>query len=288
MIVLGLLLLVCRGSGAESPNRITVLYDAFGRESVLRMDWGFAALVEFAGKRILFDTGNNREIFAHNTQQLGVDLTRLDAVVISHRHGDHTTGLGHLARLKVQAPVYAPFEGAYFGMIAPREFYARDPSLPEDLQYFRGREPELWRAGTPWENLDFRVVRDRAEIAPRIHVVSTQSEKPGSMEMHELSLVLVGEDGVSVVVGCSHPGVEKIVAAAQAFGTPVQLVTGGFHLVMTRPTEIQRVADVLQHKLGVRRVAPGHCTGETGFAIFRRAFGTRFETAGLGAVLEIP
>jgi 7,8-dihydropterin-6-yl-methyl-4-(beta-D-ribofuranosyl)aminobenzene 5'-phosphate synthase len=63
------------------------------------MDWGFAALIEYAGKRILFDTGNNAKTFEHNVNELGVDLKRLDAVVISHRHGDHTSGLNHLLQV---------------------------------------------------------------------------------------------------------------------------------------------------------------------------------------------
>ena len=61
-------------------------------------DWGFAALVEYGGKRILFDTGNNAEIFAHNVEVKGVDLTQLDFAVVSHRHGDHTSGLNHLSK----------------------------------------------------------------------------------------------------------------------------------------------------------------------------------------------
>ncbi|MGB9319530.1 MAG: hypothetical protein WCB77_02865, partial [Pseudolabrys sp.] len=53
---------VVSGSGPE--NRITILYDAFGKDASMRKDWGFSALVEVAGKRILFDTGDNRDIFA--------------------------------------------------------------------------------------------------------------------------------------------------------------------------------------------------------------------------------
>jgi 7,8-dihydropterin-6-yl-methyl-4-(beta-D-ribofuranosyl)aminobenzene 5'-phosphate synthase len=49
-----------------SAGQITVLYDAFGKTSTMRKDWGFSALIEYGGKRILFDTGNNAEIFAHN------------------------------------------------------------------------------------------------------------------------------------------------------------------------------------------------------------------------------
>ena len=61
-------------SSAETPNRVTILYDSFGKAPALTLDWGFAALVEYGGKRILFDTGNNAKIFEHNVKALGVDL----------------------------------------------------------------------------------------------------------------------------------------------------------------------------------------------------------------------
>src|SRR5262245_63564807 len=66
-----------------------------GKTSSMKKDWGFSALIEYGGKRILFDTGNNAEIFAHNVAAKGIDLTMLDFAIISHRHGDHTSGLNH-------------------------------------------------------------------------------------------------------------------------------------------------------------------------------------------------
>src|SRR5688500_8939526 len=87
------LLMASVHADAQKAACATILYDAFGPASTLKKDWGFAAFVEYGGRRILFDTGNDAGIFAHNVKQLGVDLRRLDAVVISHRHGDHTTGL---------------------------------------------------------------------------------------------------------------------------------------------------------------------------------------------------
>ena len=69
--------------------QITMLYDAFGKNSVLQKDWGYAALIEYGGKRILFDTGDNPEILAHNAKMMGVELSKLDFVVMSHRHSDH-------------------------------------------------------------------------------------------------------------------------------------------------------------------------------------------------------
>ena len=107
-------------ASAQSEKRITILYDAFGPPSSLKMDWGFAALIEYNGRRILFDTGNNAKIFEHNVNQLNVDLTKLDAVVISHRHGDHTSGLNHLVKINPTVRIYAPMESAYFNSDAGR------------------------------------------------------------------------------------------------------------------------------------------------------------------------
>ena len=65
---------------AVSGNRVTILYDAFGKSPAMKKDWGYSALIEHGGKRILFDTGNNPEIFAQNVKAAGVDLTKLDFV----------------------------------------------------------------------------------------------------------------------------------------------------------------------------------------------------------------
>ena len=93
---------------------MTVLYDAFGNPSDLRKDWGFAALIEYGGRRILFDTGNNADFFKHNVERLKIDLSRLDAAVISHRHGDHTTGISYLLERNPSVRIYTPQEGATF------------------------------------------------------------------------------------------------------------------------------------------------------------------------------
>jgi 7,8-dihydropterin-6-yl-methyl-4-(beta-D-ribofuranosyl)aminobenzene 5'-phosphate synthase len=63
--------------GAEPPQQLTILYDAFGKSPELKKDWGFAALIQYGGNRILFDTGNDAEMFGHNIKQLKVDVTSL-------------------------------------------------------------------------------------------------------------------------------------------------------------------------------------------------------------------
>ena len=61
-------------------------------------EWGFAALVEVDGRRILFDTGANEDTVARNLKVLGLSLADVDTVILSHNHGDHTTGLVTLRR----------------------------------------------------------------------------------------------------------------------------------------------------------------------------------------------
>jgi 7,8-dihydropterin-6-yl-methyl-4-(beta-D-ribofuranosyl)aminobenzene 5'-phosphate synthase len=103
-----------------STAQITVLYDAFGKTSAMKKDWGFSAYIEYGGKRILFDTGNNAEIFAHNVAAKGVDLTNLDFAIVSHRHGDHTSGLNHLLKVNPAVTIYAPQENfGVFGAALP-------------------------------------------------------------------------------------------------------------------------------------------------------------------------
>ena len=275
-------------AGAQQPARVTILYDAFGPPSALQKDWGFAALIEYGGRRILFDTGNDAGIFARNVEQLGVDLTRLDAAVISHRHGDHTTGLEVLIAANPTVPIYTPQEGAFFTGGAPRDFFVRDASVPATMRYFDGKDPGPVRSGTPWPRANFQIVTRTTEIFPGFFVLTTRSEKPGTREMNELSLAVRTPQGLAVVVGCSHPGVENILEAAMQIDNRLFTTIGGLHLVQAPREEIERVAGVLHDTLKLRRAAPGHCTSEPGFAAFIRRFGDRFDQAGLGVTLPLP
>ena len=87
--------------------KFTILYDNTVAKAGLREDWGFAALVEAHGKRILFDTGAKGEILMDHLETLAVDPDGIDAVVLSHDHWDHTGGLPAFLA-KRQAPVYIP------------------------------------------------------------------------------------------------------------------------------------------------------------------------------------
>jgi 7,8-dihydropterin-6-yl-methyl-4-(beta-D-ribofuranosyl)aminobenzene 5'-phosphate synthase len=93
---------------------VTILYDPFGKPSALTKGWGYSALIEYGGKRILFDTGNNPDIFKRNVEALKIDLKKLDFVVLSYRHGDHTSGLSYVLRVNPAVTIYTPYEVSGF------------------------------------------------------------------------------------------------------------------------------------------------------------------------------
>jgi 7,8-dihydropterin-6-yl-methyl-4-(beta-D-ribofuranosyl)aminobenzene 5'-phosphate synthase len=269
-------------------NRVTILYDAFGDRPGLVADWGFAALVEYGGKRILFDTGNDGRIFERNVRALGVDLKHLDFVVVSHRHGDHTGGLAYLLRQNPGVTIYAPREGfGVFGASLPASFLRRDNTLPPRMRYYGGASPKAITSGSPWPRAHFVWIDSLTEVGPGLAIVSTVSQTPGTLELRELSLAIRTPAGLVLVVGCSHPGIETIVAATQPFGEHVHMVFGGLHLVATPDPEIERIAAALHNRWKIDYLAPGHCTGEPAFDVLRRVFGDRYVYAGLGTAVSL-
>jgi 7,8-dihydropterin-6-yl-methyl-4-(beta-D-ribofuranosyl)aminobenzene 5'-phosphate synthase len=273
-----------------SPPRITTLYDAFGKTSTMQKDWGFSAFIEYGGKRILFDTGNNAEIFANNAKAKGVDLTRLDFVVVSHRHGDHTSGLNYLTSVNPGVMIFVPKENfGIFGAALPGTFYRPDESLPAEMRYFGGNAPDTLRFGSPWPKGRFTWVTQTMEAAPGFHLILLKGTWGVDLDVMEISLAIDTPEGIVLVVGCSHPTLEKIVAAAgEAIPhKPIHLIVGGMHLLSAANEEITRVATALHDTWKVQWVAPAHCTGEPAFAILQKTFGDRYLYAGLGSTLVV-
>src|SRR5262249_36124572 len=169
--------------GAEKAQ-ITVLYDAFGQTAGMRHDWGYAALIQYHGKRILFDTGNNPEILAQNAKAKGIDLSKLDFVVMSHRHGDHMGGLSYVLKVNPKVTIYAPREafGVYGGDL-PSSFYRKDPSLPPEQRYYNGAPPDVIKSGSAWPGANFQLVDKNTDLTPDLHLITLVSEKPGTLEL---------------------------------------------------------------------------------------------------------
>jgi 7,8-dihydropterin-6-yl-methyl-4-(beta-D-ribofuranosyl)aminobenzene 5'-phosphate synthase len=277
---------------SAAGNQITILYDAFSDKSGFSLDWGYAALVEFEGKRILFDTGNNAAIFEANIKRLNIDLSKIDLVVLSHRHGDHTSGLRYVLSVNANVPVYVPNDESFI-QSTPTGFFApptEDNSLPAKMRYFGGTPPTPPPAhGTAWPAARFHAVTKLTDITPHIHLISTLSETPGFRDMPEVSLILDTPQGPIVIVGCSHPGIETILAnvTEQTHTSSILELVGGLHLVVSTPSQIDHTVSALLDTYHVQRTALGHCTGEKTFATLQKRLGKNYRYAGLGEVLAL-
>ena len=276
-------------SVANAKDRVTILYDAFSDSKEVTKDWGFSALIEHDGRRILFDTGNNASIFEHNVKALGVDLSKLDFVVISHRHSDHVTGLKYLLSVNPSVPIYVAREPfGMFGGVVPQVVFRAAPSLPEKMRYFDATYPENSPTGNVFGAGNFNLVDKLTEVVPGVFLVPTISKTPGTLELHELTLAIKGPQGLILVDGCSHAGVEEILQAATAIDSRFHILFGGLHLVTTPEEQIDTLVANLKNKWKLEKIAPGHCTGETAFLRLQKAYAEDYYYAGAGTRLDVP
>ena len=231
---------------------ITIIYDNNRFDERLRPDWGFSCLIRGLEKTILFDTGASGEILLSNMQVLGIAPEEVQVIVISHIHGDHVGGLLDLLERNTHVEVWLP------------------ESFPERLK------GKIKAKGA-------RIV----EVTAPAKILS-QAYTTGEMgAVREQSLIVAAEKGLVVITGCSHPGILNIVSRAKSLlDEEVYLVLGGFHLAGTSAESIGTIASGLK-SLGVSRVAPLHCSGDTARQIFREYYDDRCILGGVGLVIRI-
>ena len=232
---------------------ITILYDNNEYDERLETAWGFSCLVEGLDKTILFDTGADGALLLRNMHRLRIDPQDVDAVVISHVHGDHVGGLAGFLEENPAVTVYLP------------------QSFPANIKdATREAGAVLVEVGRP------------LEICQHVH--STGELGDG---VKEQSLVVETSQRLVVITGCAHPGVVNIVRQAKELtGGDVHLVLGGFHLGGASEARIAGVVEDFQ-QLGVRKAAPCHCSGDVTRRLFGEAYGTDFIPTGVGSRLEV-
>jgi len=265
-IVLGALFLAALGRGswtlakvavlhsADQPLRLTVLYDNYLHKEGTKADWGFSCLIEGTEKTILFDTGTQPEILMHNVEVLGVDLKKVDQIVISHDHGDHAGGLSAVLENNPKVTVFFPVS-------FPPEFSRR----------VENQKAKAQPVNTP------------LEICRNIFLTGEMGD-----EIKEQSLIIDTAKGLIIVTGCSHQGIVNILRRAREIcDKPIYLVFGGFHLGKKTDAEMQEILAGFK-ELKVEKCGATHCTGDAQIVIFKKAFGENYVPMGTGRVIEVP
>ena len=268
-------------------------------------EWGFSALVETSHGAFLFDTGERPGTVLQNARELGVDLSEVEDVILTHHHFDHTGGLVTLRsayREHDSAALSRTHVGK--GMFLPREMdleaLARLPRRPPQellvgiLEVKAGYEdlggefvvhdgphqlaPGIWLTGPiprphPERNwTPFEKIRAEGELL--------EDDIP-----EDLAMVIDTPKGLVVIVGCAHAGLVNTLESARTIvpGKPVHAVIGGFHLLNQTDEQVEWSGKMMK-EFGVEFVIGAHCTGINAVAGLREASGLTRESSVVGSV----
>ncbi len=261
---------------------LTILSENTVRAAGLLGEHGLSYWLDTGRHRVLFDTGQGM-VLEHNADKLGIDLTRADAIVLSHGHYDHVSGLPYA----LQA---APEAALWFHPAATEKKFIRSPQGGA-----RRISTDFMEAGDFGKSRIVHRVTEPAEVVPGVWVTGEiprtndfedtggpffLDEKltiPDSIA-DDMAIYLPGEAGLSVIFGCAHAGAINTlehIAGHTGLGLLHTLI-GGLHLASASPERMDRTVAVLR-SLAPRRMGFCHCTGAA--AIQR--MGTEFSEATL-------
>jgi len=234
---------------------VKVLFDDKAKRGLLS-GRGFSCLIN--GK-ILFDTGEASTSLVENMNRMMVSASDLEAVVVSHDHWDHTGGLWELLKDNKGLKVYA---------------------CPSFSDTFKGCIKALGG------NLVF--ADEPREIAENIFVTGEIKCNYKGKSIAEQALVVKGEKGVSIITGCAHPGIIKIVEhAKKSLGVEnLYMVFGGFHLDGMDREKIGKIITDLKG-MGVLKAGPTHCSGEKARRMFSGRYRDNFIDVKAGYVIRL-
>jgi 7,8-dihydropterin-6-yl-methyl-4-(beta-D-ribofuranosyl)aminobenzene 5'-phosphate synthase len=240
-------------NGIEKPVTIRVIYDNYVKVDGLQSDWGYSIVIEGLDKTLLFDTGTKPEVFEANFKKMGINAEDIDFLIISHEHGDHTSGIPAFVKMKRDIPVIIP--------------YSFSERFKKTMTGY-GLEPNL--------------VKGPARICENLF---TSGEF--DYQIPEQALVLNTKQGLVVMTGCSHPGiVEMLKEIKYTFKKDIFMVFGGFHLLDKSEKEMSSIISEMK-ALGVVKCGATHCTGDKQIQMFRDSFGDNYFELGVGNTIVI-
>ena len=234
---------------------VRILFDKQALNKDLYTGWGISILINGS---ILFDTGENGEWLLHNMQQLDIKIDSLKSIVISHDHWDHTGGIYEILKRK-ELKVYG---------------------CPHFSKEFINRIQHL---GAEFIGADKFI-----KISEGIFLSGEILGQYTGGSIAEQALIIKTEKGISVLTGCSHPGIINMLEYVnrQLPKERFYSVIGGLHLIEHDHRVVRMILEKFK-RLEVRRVGITHCSGKGAEDIFQSEYKDDFITVRVGQTIEL-
>jgi 7,8-dihydropterin-6-yl-methyl-4-(beta-D-ribofuranosyl)aminobenzene 5'-phosphate synthase len=274
--------------------KLTTLSENTAGGGIVLAESGLSILVETETVTILLDTGQSLSA-SYNADILGVDLSKVDKIVLSHGHYDHSGGLRQvLQRMRKSVEIIAHpdiWAAKYARRQGYPDRYIGIPFQRADLEglgarFNLSREPvritdDIMTTG------EIPMVTDFEAIDPYLCVKDSADFKPDDL-LDDQALIINTRSGLVVVLGCAHRGmINTLYHAQQLTGVKeINLVIGGCHLIGASEERIWQTITALK-ELGVGRIGVSHCTGLRAAAIMATELGEDFLFNNTGNRIEV-
>ena len=257
-------------------------------------EWGLSILVETDGLSILLDTGQSISA-SHNADISGIDLSKIDRIVLSHGHFDHTGGLRQVLRRMVKKTEIIAHPDVWQAKYARREGMAERyigiPFQRQELESLGARFNLTTEPVRITDNImttgEIPMVTDYEEIESNLLVKEGTDFKRDKL-LDDQALIINTEPGLVVILGCAHRGIiNTLYHAQQLTGVEtIHTVLGGCHLIDASEERIWLTIAALK-ELDVQSLGVSHCTGLPASVIMAHEFGDRFFFNNAGTTLSI-
>ena len=256
----------------------TVLSDNRSCDDSLETEHGLSVLLETDHHRILMDTGAS-DVFIRNAEKMGIDLSTVDYVFISHGHSDHAGGLKHFMEINNKAIIIVSPHAVSGKFFSKRRYFhsitTEWPEIPQERLLTIGQS----------ESIDDNIfilahipqVHPMPEGNQHLFVENTDGSYENNDFRHELALYTGG----LLFTGCAHSGLENILAACPF---PVNTVVGGFHLLDNHESEdkLSELANRLMKAYPQTQFYTSHCTGDAVFSTLHQVMGDKIHAFSCG------
>jgi len=241
------------GATAMESLVITVVYDNVTTREDLQPGWGFSCLIQGLDQIILFDTGADGPTLLDNMRALNLSPDAIDAVVLSHQHGDHTGGLLDLLQAHSDLTVFSV----------------------DNISGHLGEE--ITASGAR-----LVTVADTMSVCENALLTG-----PMGTSIPETGLILKMPRGLVIITECAHPGIVEMIRRSVELGNAAPyVVMGGFHLFGTSRQAVREIIGRFRSQ-EVLKVSPCHCTGPEAIEMFHKNYQENYLPCGVGQVIEL-